>query len=433
MSKLTRILEYLLYFFVFLLPWQTRLIYQEFFIHGQPFEYGRLSLYVTELLLELIILLGLVFIFKKTDFITTKIKKYSLKRLFFLGLGLILCAINILLAVSPTLAFYKATQLILALCFFLLLLIAPTDFKKLSWAYIYSAIIQSILALQQFSSQKIDAYVWLGISAQDPSILGTPVVLTSAGRWLRSFGAFPHPNMLAGFLVLALIIIFFLSLKSESSKDKNKLLLSFVVIFLALLTTLSRAAILGVTLIFITSLFFTAKKIEWQKKTTRWVILMFVISIFFTTSYPNLVFTRVTSNNNIEQKSNAERISQYQEWLTTFKENPLFGVGLGNYPLSLRNIKPGLESWDYQPIHNTFLLVIAEIGIIPLAYLIFVFIYYSRNRKLRFPLSVLPLLFLVFMFLFDHYWWSFYTGLMLMSFVLAFTIILWREDKNNKK
>ena len=43
--KNTKIIEYLFYFFIFLLPWQTRWIFHDSLIGGEIYEYGRLSLY----------------------------------------------------------------------------------------------------------------------------------------------------------------------------------------------------------------------------------------------------------------------------------------------------------------------------------------------------------------------------------------------------
>ena len=54
--------------FVFLLPWQVRWIYHEAILNGQIWEYGRFSLYGTEILLILILLLSaLKFIIQKKE------------------------------------------------------------------------------------------------------------------------------------------------------------------------------------------------------------------------------------------------------------------------------------------------------------------------------------------------------------------------------
>jgi len=420
MLKLKKALEYLLYLFVFLLPWQTRFIYQEHLVHGQPFEYGRFSLYASELLLGLIIILGIIFLIKKLRTEKKKIVFHqSIIRLSALLVGLILLALNILLAIGKELALYKATMLILAFCFVSLLLIIKPDFKKLSWIYIYTAIIQSLMALQQFMAQKIEANKWLGISAQDPTVLGTPVVLSGATRFLRSFGSFPHPNMLAGFLILSLVLILLLSLKEELKTNRRNLSLALVLIFLGLLTTLSKAAILAAIIIFVLAIFFTRQQPEYNKKIKRLGIICVAILIFFTASYPTLIFNRATNANAIEQRSYHERINQYSEWYQVIKTNLFLGTGLGNYPLVLQVIKPQQESWTYQPIHNTFLLIIAEIGVIPLLYLIGLLYFFIPWKKLKMGIYCLATLSMFFLMLFDHYWWSFYSGLMLIAFAIA--------------
>ena len=42
--------EYLLYFFVFLLPWQTRYIFACLTLGEKEFEYGKLSIYLSEII-----------------------------------------------------------------------------------------------------------------------------------------------------------------------------------------------------------------------------------------------------------------------------------------------------------------------------------------------------------------------------------------------
>ncbi len=63
--KLGRLIEYLLYIFVFLIPWQTRYIYKYLSLGGEVFEYGKLAIYVSEAVLLLLIFLALFFL--RTD------------------------------------------------------------------------------------------------------------------------------------------------------------------------------------------------------------------------------------------------------------------------------------------------------------------------------------------------------------------------------
>src|SRR3989338_2162673 len=65
--------EFLFYVFVFILPWQTRWIFQDAIIAGNPFEYGRMSLYSFDIIF---IILLIIFLFWA---VPEKIKKFEIK------------------------------------------------------------------------------------------------------------------------------------------------------------------------------------------------------------------------------------------------------------------------------------------------------------------------------------------------------------------
>ena len=58
-KHMDKLIKYGLWLLVFLLPWQTRWIYQEAYLKDEIFEYGRLSLYGTEIILIAVLCLGL--------------------------------------------------------------------------------------------------------------------------------------------------------------------------------------------------------------------------------------------------------------------------------------------------------------------------------------------------------------------------------------
>ena len=64
MKTLKKLVEYGFYLFIFLLPWQTRLIWRDATLNGFTYEYGRASLYGTQILLWVLLLLGVVILFK---------------------------------------------------------------------------------------------------------------------------------------------------------------------------------------------------------------------------------------------------------------------------------------------------------------------------------------------------------------------------------
>ena len=44
-------------------------------------------------------------------------------------------------------------------------------------------------------------------------------------------------------------------------------------------------------------------------------------------------------------------------------DQPLLGVGAGNFSLALRRTRPG-QPYTYQPVHNVFYLAAAELGVL---------------------------------------------------------------------
>src|SRR5438552_12547854 len=77
-------------------------------------------------------------------------------------------------------------------------------------ALVASAVVQSALAAGQFLFQQplVAPELQLPWLPGDVSEGGTPVILNSAGeRLLRGFGTFPHPNVLGGYLAMALVCL----------------------------------------------------------------------------------------------------------------------------------------------------------------------------------------------------------------------------------
>ena len=64
---LRKIIYWLLALFLFMLPWQTRLVYQPAFLNGGFWEYGSSSFYITEILLWVIIILSAIDLFRNKE------------------------------------------------------------------------------------------------------------------------------------------------------------------------------------------------------------------------------------------------------------------------------------------------------------------------------------------------------------------------------
>jgi len=433
MKALQKTIEWLIYIFIFLLPWQTRLIYKIANYKNEFFEYQSQSLYATEILFLVIILLIIIYYFKKIQ-IKNILEKISQKKFYYFTITIAITAaffiLNNIFSQNPAISFYKTTHLIGAAALAVILIFFSYNFKKLSWAIISAGLFQSILAINQFFEQKIIANKWLGIAGQDPQILGTSVIETSAGRFLRAYGALPHPNILAGFLVIVLLFIIYQYFTETAKKKTNIILTTYIIVFTALLMTFSRSAWLAlfISIIFI-FLMAGVKKDLWQKYKTqinKIIATTLLIAIAFSLVKSDLMLTRFQMQERLEVKSVAERISGYGNAWQILKQNALFGTGLGNYTLELSKLHPDWPVWNLQPVHNVFLLALIELGLLILVLLIALTIIIVKNLfkflkgkwfniEIIFSLSII--IALISICFFDHFLWSFYFGNMLLAFV----------------
>jgi len=403
-------------------------------LNNEKWEYGTLSLYATEMLFGIILILSLIFFISKLTKQSLRWSAVKGRRLVSLVLLVLLVSLSCALAVNPEIALYKFTHLILAAALFAVIVVMKIDWQKISWAIIISGLFQAGIAIQQFASQKVLANKWFGMAEQNPETLGVPVVQLENLRWLRSFGTLPHPNILAGFLVIGLILIIGLIASLKQKKLQKILRLIFVINFIGLLTTLSRAAIITLVVSIIVFAFISRKDKILNKTVTKFSLIVFFILIIFTVSFPELILTRTLGNNRVENISNVTRVEQYKEAGSILKDNWLIGVGLGNYTTHLYNQDSTKSAWDYQPVHNTYLLIFAELGIVGLAaglffigYLLF-YLFKSENWSTERLTGLACLAGLASLAFFDHYLWSFYFGIILFAIVLS--LIKTNNSKN---
>ncbi len=446
MSTLRKIIEYLTYLFVFLLPLQTRWIYKPGWLNG-PWEYGTFSLYATEILLGILTLLSLIYLIYKLQSkqISVQLKSNKLPLIFISILLLLL--LNCLLSLNPELAFYKLSHLIFAASIFFIIYLFG-KLKIIYWTIISSAAIQTVFTIQQFFSQKVFANKWLGMANQTPDIIGVPVIENSV-RTLRVFGTLPHPNILGGFLAIALIVNLIIYFQSQK-KEKIFSLIFLAFNFIGLILTFSRSAIIA---FFISAIIIFTCQIKEKtnfKKIITPVILGLSIVAIFLFSYSDLFLTRLSATNPVEKLSREVRLSQYHQASNIFQKHWFLGVGLGNYTFALRLQHPEFKNFDLQPVHNSFFLILLELGIpatIILFFLIILFLKFFLKIPVRPPCQntsvstagitlhtcsrktvVMSLLLgLICLSLLDHYLLSFYFGIILIALVFS---LIYLNSKN---
>lgn len=122
----------------------------------------------------------------------------------------------------------------------------------------------------------------------------------------------------------------------------------------------------------------------------------------------------------INDQSLTRRYELNMAAIEMFKSSPLIGVGLNNFLVNLPSFQQTKSAILYlQPVHNIFLLIVAEMGLLGLA--AFVWFVWGTIKKLltskRFLLTTL--LAILFLGFFDHYWLTLEQGQLLFTLILG--------------
>lgn len=403
-----KIIKWLAGWLVFLLPYQGLFIAREIFWAGAKWQYGSIVFYATEIILVFLLVLLII------DFVRQRPKLSERKNVF---LGMLIVAFIIFSAFSMwwsddvALAFYRWHFLFLAGVLFLAAQRVPKNF--LLSCLLWSGIIQAVVAIVQFTGQKVGGSTILGMASQDPGTLGVAVVGTSGGRFLRAYGTLSHPNMLGGFLAVALLTGIYLSV---FGRHRIVALSGSLIITAGLFLTFSRGAWLGagVGLLLFVFLIIKNNNLPVKKKLFTSVGAVLALVILLSVICWPLLATRVAVNGRLEVKSATERTASWQEAREVIEGNLLGGVGLGQYTVALSEKNPNQPAWFYQPAHNAFLLIAAELGVVGLLIFMMIIILIAQQawRKNHYLLPLVVVL--VIISLFDHYLWTSYFGVMLL-------------------
>jgi O-antigen ligase len=450
---LKKIIEFGIYLLLFILPWQTRLIIKPAEIGGKYFEYGTYSLYASDILLLLLMVLGAVYFFlKKPDIRKIKHQKVWLALVIFD----IAIFISIFLAADSYLAFYKYANFLLGIVLFSLIAYFPYDKARAMLVFGASLFIQALIGAWQFINSYSPANKWLGMAEHDSINAGVSVVeamgnLGVGERWLRAYGALDHPNVLGGFLAIGLfLLIVFLVRKSrfihtedreESRRDIFLLNIAYypaiIAIGAGILLSFSRSAWLAVFFsLFIYLLVISFKKDKLSQKYFLPLVLYLGVIIFILSiPFNNLIEARINKTGRLENISTTERANSEELAKKVITDKWLFGVGVGNYTLTIKeNYAKDKEVYFYQPVHNTFYLIWAETGIFGLFGFILLLIFLfmegrpSSRIKYKFPLF----LGLVILLFFDHWWWSLHFGFLYFCLIIGFSLSVFELDEEKK-
>lgn len=394
-----------------LLPWQTRWIVVSGKMDGLPWEYGTVSLYAAELLvLASAALYGRLRLGDRSRFAIP------------LSWILLACAFSSVFTPIPAVALGATFHAAMAALLFLLLLDERTDATQALTAFVVGLIPAALLGWDQVIAGSSFPQKWLGLAGHDAATLGQSVVESAAGeRTLRAYGPFPHPNVFGGFLAVGLWALAVLASRLRDHARRHHLALPAMLLAATLVITFSRGAWLAAAL----SLGFVVAALMWHGRLRAhaglpliWASLLALVITMLV--FHTQLFTRFTPGARLEARSLAERSASYREAPEAFAISPVTGVGPSLYTLALSTFRPGAPAYEYQPVHNAFLLYLVEVGLVGLfASLPFLRrgwkavngIHVRSERVFALSGTVL----LITLGLFDHYLWSLWAGLSLAA------------------
>lgn len=425
--NLNEVIALLTALLLFLLPWQTRYIYQTASVNGGYFEYGSLSLYATELLLWLI-----VFLFCTDLLRSGALKKFFQKQTFaFHQVYWLVCALIIGFfclvfwrSADHFVAYQSFFHILEGLVLVVVIVSLATNkpvINKLIISFWLGGVVQGILGLWQFATQEVVASKWLGLASQAPFQPGSGIVETTSGSWLRAYGSLGGPNPFGIYLAVIFIIGLLLYIKS-APKWRPVISAGQLFVLVGLVISFSRgawlAAAAGVVALGIT-LFYSLDKNIYFKSFVQQIGVVGVVIVASVCIFYPLFTTRLSTVARLEAKSISERQNQYADAGTILNKKWILGVGPGMYTLALLQKDPMRFAGAYQPIHNAYVLLLAELGIVgfglfvALHCLLIKNIYQTNNWYLAVLVALGVGAF------FEHFLWSLYVGQLLWWAVLA--------------
>ncbi len=443
-----KIEQYLFYFLLFTIPFQTRKIlwHQNWNFN----EWQAISLYGTDILL--LILLGF-WIFSR---VKPKVEKYD----YFLFVLVAVSAISIKSSSSYTLSIYNVLKLIEFIAFYFYL----KSYAVYKFGLVNSMIVliggglfQAVVAILQFFKQSSLGLKLLGESVLAPDLTGIASFYNFHGeKIIRAYGTTPHPNILAAYLFLAVFSFYFVYLyfhiyhqgKIYHPKFNLFLLVSYPLTLLALFFTFARVMIFLWFFGFIVRAVFVLGKKNFRRifahgqnrvKLTKILVISTAVVVLFGIFYWPEAVSRIKISSGDEAVQ--LRVFYNKESLKSLN---WFGVGAGNFVNWLMVKDPNLPRNLYQPVHNIYLLVYSETGILGLAVFILFLIFLikdfivttkmparggsaSGGEKLYHYSFLIMFLSFLFVGLFDHFLWTLQQG-RLMFWLLCAGLTLFRDS-----
>jgi hypothetical protein len=282
--------------------------------------------------------------------------------------------------------------------------------------FVFSGVLQSVLAIGQTLMGKSWGYWWLGESVLGANLPGVAKVEAFGTLFLRGYGTFTHPNVLGSFLVLVLGYYLWQSMKANVPRgtiqnniedndslpqmfhvEQFKTVCSGIIIGLlasGILVSGSRVAIVGLAAVLVAAYVprgtiaevasgnvlenrrarLAARFAVARKRAQK----LFILGFAFVGLFP-MGFLWISQWQSVQERL----LPIKSAWLSLISD-PIFGVGAGQLVDNFVKLVPNLAIWQYQPPHNVPLYFLAENGLIGFFVCTFVAVlYWAWYRQVK--------------------------------------------------
>jgi len=368
-----KIPDYIIYVFLSLI------LFIDFIPHSKSID----LLYPQFLYLSILNLVAGVYLYINSN--TTSIDIISIfKRSYVLklyALFVILCGVSYFNAKNQTLILEKLIEFIVAFCLIINLIVLLKNRIDLFYKILF------IISISAFFQACSEIYNLKKLSSESS-------LSTALYSMVKTTG---NINILASGLTIK---IPFILLAITASKGLKRLFLNLVLLIVTVIVflTASRAAFISMFLIYAVYIIYYLKTNSLKKSTlsnclmllTPLLLSIFIVNAIFKKSNERGRFVslsnRVKQINLADESANA-RIVIWKNSLQIIKENPLTGVGLGNYKVESIPYEKTLDNDSSISLHahNDFLEIMVETGILNgLIYIsLFVFIVFINLMKIK--------------------------------------------------
>lgn len=388
------------------------------YISGVRIDYLSPTLYLLDIIVCFFILLSI------PNF--PKFKKYYIENRLFkvlFSLFILSLILNSFLAKSPQTHIFGIIKLIefALLGFSISLFFRKRHVRFFVDALALSAVISSILAVWQFFQQSSAGGFWyfLGERTFNSLTIGISTVNLNE-QMLRSYGSFPHPNVLAFFLLTAIVFIIFRLRFEKNVYEKIFLISSFMLSTTALFFTFSRSVILLAICFFIYAIYTKLKA----------NIRLLVVSLVVVFALLYFVFSSQILSYQFLLRGFDFRQELYIQSYEILLKNPYFGIGLNNFFVHQAPLIKTISPIIYQPVHNIFVLALLSVGIF--AFWIFPYLFVLAIRSLMNKIQIAnyelrsfygSVLFLIISIgivgVFDHFFLTLEQGQIMLAIILG--------------